>query len=463
MRNGGIAATREPGVEHPKFESYLSEQTLSSDSVYSIVEDEFGRMYFGTTRGLDRFDPKTSEWRHFTTKDGLAGNRVLQLLRDHANKIWVATSAGVSRIDPSEQPSENTSAPIYISRVNVAGEDLQLPELGSNRIEKIEFPAERNNVTFEFFGLQFRGEDYLRYQYRLEGPDADWSPPSKNRSVTYARLAPGNYRFAARAVTEAGIVSSLPAEFEFRILQPVWRRAWFLFIVIFAILTAIYGAFRYRIARLIELERIRMRIATDLHDDIGANLSLIAMVSDIESGTVRPTDSRVAGRFGLIAQTSRATMDSMSDIVWAVNPNKDQVGDLTGRMRRVADDIFSSNNIEFTLHVPDAEHDRSISADKRREIFMIFKEAVNNIARHSRCTRADILFSIDSVKLELKLSDDGQGFDLSANSDGNGLASMKRRAANMGGTLEILSQKGTGTTILLRAPNSHATYFHAAG
>lgn len=462
-RSGGVAATEEPGIEHPKFVSYSPDQTFSNSSVYSITEDEFGRMYFATSRGLDRFDPKTNEWRHFTAKDGLAGNRIFQVVRDRSGNIWVATSAGVSRIDPKAQPAGDSAAPIYFSRINVAGDDLPLPELGANRIPKLELPSARNNMTFEFFGLQFKGEDYLRYQYRLENADKDWSPPAKNRSVTYARLAPGDYRFAVRAVTEAGIVSSDPAEISFRILPPVWRRSWLLAALIFAFLLAIYAAYRYRIGRVIELERVRMRIATDLHDDIGANLSLIAMVSDIARSGVRPADSQIAGRLALIANTSRATMDSMGDIVWAVNPNKDQVGDLTQRMRRVADNVFTTNNIEFALHAPDEENDRAIGSDTRREIFMIFKEAVNNIARHSNCTRAEIEFAIEGARLQMKLSDDGGGFDVANNSSGNGLASMRRRAANLGGTLEIVSERGAGTTIVLTAPISGTAHVHAAG
>jgi signal transduction histidine kinase/ligand-binding sensor domain-containing protein len=462
-RNGGIAATREPGAEHPKFVNYHAEPNLSSDSVYSITEDKFGRMYFATTRGLDRFDPKTNEWRHFTTKDGLAGNRVLQLRRDRNGNIWAATSAGVSKLDPTVQASTDSAAPIYFSRINVAGEELPLPELGANQISKIELPSTRDNMSIEFFGVQFKGEDSLRYQYRLESADTTWSEATKNRTVTYAHLAPGNYRFAVRAVTEAGVVSAQPAEIEFRILQPIWRRGWFLAPALAAFLLVIYGIYRYRVTRLIEVERIRMRIATDLHDDIGANLSLIAMVSDMARGNVRPADTDIAGRLALIANTSRATMDSMSDIVWAVNPNKDQVGDLTQRMRRVADDIFTTNNIEYALRAPDSAHDRSIAADTRREVFMIFKEALNNIARHSRCTRAEIEFGIESGRLEMRLTDDGQGFDLAANSGGSGLASMRRRAANVGGTFEILSRCGAGTTIILKAPISGAAHSHVAG
>jgi signal transduction histidine kinase/streptogramin lyase len=462
-RNGGVAATREPGAEHPKFVNYYAEPNLSSDSVYSITEDRFGRMYFATTRGLDRFDPKTNEWRHFTAKDGLAGNRILQLRRDRAGNIWAATSAGVSRLDPTVQAPSDSAPPIYFSRINVAGEELPLPELGANQISKIELSSARDNMTIEFFGMQFKSEDSLRYQYRLEAADTTWSDPTKDRTVTYAHLAPGNYRFAVRAVTEAGVVSAQPAEIDFRILQPIWRRGWFLAAATAMFLLVIYGIYRYRVARLIELERIRMRIATDLHDDIGANLSLIAMVSDMARGNIRSADTDIAGRLALIASTSRATMDSMSDIVWAVNPNKDQVGDLTQRMRRVAADVFGTNNIEFALRAPDSAHDRSIAADTRREVFMIFKEAINNIARHSRCTHAEIEFAIENGRLKMKLTDDGQGFDLAANSGGNGLASMRRRAANVGGTFEILSQCGSGTTIVLNAPISGAAHFHVAG
>jgi signal transduction histidine kinase len=214
----------------------------------------------------------------------------------------------------------------------------------------------------------------------------------------------------------------------------------------------IYGLYRYRVARLVEVERIRTRIATDLHDDIGSNLSLIAMASEVANRRVPPPDSQIAEWLSLIANTSRATVDSMSDIVWAVNPSKDRVSDLTQRMRRVADDIFTTREIAFRFSAPDAHENQTLPAETRREVFMIFKEAVNNIARHSACARADVELNLGGGWLELKLSDDGRGFDVAGGSDGNGLTSMHRRAKNLGGSLEIVSRPTEGTTVILKAP-----------
>src|SRR5262249_18729189 len=192
----------------------------------------------------------------------------------------------------------------------------------------------------------------LRYQYRLEGADTDWSQPSDQRSVNYPNLAPGRYRFLVRAVNDEDLASATPAVVVFRIRPPVWREWWFLALVAVSLGFGVYAAYRVRVTRLLELERVRTRLATDLHDDIGANLSLIAMVSEVARGHVQRDDQKLRDWFSTIASTSRDTVDAMSDIVWAVNPKRDQLRDLTQRMRRFAEDIFAARNIELEFDAP---------------------------------------------------------------------------------------------------------------
>lgn len=460
-RGAGVSFTKTPSVERPEFQQISAGQTLSSDFVASITEDTFGQMYFGTSRGLDRFNPTTGEWRSFTTKEGLAGNRIFRVIRDSGGNIWVATSDGVSKISPRAPETAHTPTAVYLSRVTIAGEDLSLPERGATMIPKLELSSSRNNLAIEFVAPQFKAEDDLRYQYRLLGADSDWSRPFADHSVTFARLAPGKYTFLVRAVTEAGIGNGEPASFEFQVLPPVWRSWWFISMAMMCLAAIGYGLYNYRVARLLELQRIRMRIATDLHDDIGANLSLIAMASDVASRKVSDADGQSAASFSLIANTSRATVDSMSDIVWAVNPNKDHIGDLTQRMRRVAGEILSTNNIAFEIRGPDADNSRAIAADKRREIFMIFKEALNNVARHSRCRSVSVDVSLAGGNLEMLVVDDGVGFDVERASDGNGLASMKRRAGSVGGAIEIDSKLRIGTTLRLSVPIERRRISHS--
>lgn len=451
LRYRGVSMVADPTANPLKFINYSIENGLSSDSVWSITEDDYGRIYLGTGRGLDQLDTETGRIRHFTTADGLAGESVYHCIKDSRGYIWIATTNGVSRLDPRAERRLSQPPPVYLSRVQIAGEDLALPETGSGSLSELRLPASRNNLLIEYVALSFKGGQALRYQYRLEGTDADWSAPTEQRSVNYAELAPGSYRFLVRAISQDGTQSAEPAVIAFRILPPFWQQWWFVAAASLIVGLAVYSVYRYRVRRLIELERVRTRIATDLHDDIGSNLSRIAMLSEVMRRQGRD-DSRINERLSLIAGISRETVDSMSDIVWAVNPTKDRLSDLSQRMRRVAGDLFAARNIELRFSAPDAETDLRLGADVRREVFLIFKEAVNNMLRHSGCTQADIEFRINKGALLLKLSDNGKGFNQNDAGEGNGLLSMRVRAERLGGRLELISDVGAGTTILLKLP-----------
>ena len=159
----------------------------------------------------------------------------------------------------------------------------------------------------------------------------------------------------------------------------------------------------------------------------------------------------MAEALSLISGTSRELVDSMGDIVWAVNPDRDHLADLVKRMRRFTSDVFSARRIAFRFDAPSDDRDIRLGTQTRREALLIFKEAVNNVARHSECTHAEVRLSSQGGWLVLNVSDNGKGFDATRSFDGNGLASMRQRAARLGGKLEVVSRKGEGTTLTLRA------------
>ena len=452
LRYKGVSVTKDPAAGAPQFTNYSTESGLASDAVWAIAEDNSGRMYFGTGKGLDQLDLTTGRIRHFNTDDGLASDIVNSCFKDHEGNIWIGTTLGLSKFNPRAERTATSAAPIYLSRVQIAGEDLGLPETGALRVPQVELSAARNNVTIDYVALSFQGENELRYQYKLDGIDKDWSPPTDARSINYAHLAPGSYQFLVRAINPDGVVTREPASFQFRILPPVWQRWWFITLAALGIGLIMYALYRQRLSRLLELERVRTRIATDLHDDIGANLSLIAMLSEVSRTQVRAGEPRLKEWLATIAATSRDTVDSMSDIVWAVNPKRDHLRDVTRRMRRFADDIFAARDVDFRFKAPELDRDLKLGADLRREVFLIFKESINNIVRHANCTKAAVDLRIDHGWLVLEISDDGRGVDPARASEGHGLTSMQVRAQRLGGSLDVVSPDGHGTSLKLRVP-----------
>lgn len=448
---GGLARLDDTSAERPRFITYTTAQGLSSNSINCITEDGYGRLYVGTGRGLDRLDPATGRVKPFTAADGLISGEVLVSFRDRKGDLWFGGKGGLSRLSPQPDPPRSPP-PVLITGLRIGGETHGISALGETEITSVELGPDKNQIQIDFVALGFAPGEGLRYQYKLEGSSEDWSPLSEQRIVNFANLASGRYRFLVQAVNADGVVSETAASFSFTILRPLWQRWWFLALGGVLVGLIVYALYSYRVARLLELERIRTRIATDLHDDIGANLSLIAMASEVAQQRSRQDDQQMTEVLSLIAGTSRELVDSMGDIVWAVNPDRDHLVDLVKRMRRFASDVFSARHIAFHFEAPLDDRDIRLGTETRREVLLIFKEAVNNIARHSECAQVDIEFKSQGGWLALKLKDNGKGFDTSRSFDGNGLVSMSRRAERLGGTLEVVSGNGEGTAVTLKTP-----------
>jgi signal transduction histidine kinase len=426
-------------------------RSLKSANVRCMVEDAKGHFYFGTTSGVIEIDPETGDTWRYTTAEGLAKNEVWSALVSRG-EIWFGTIAGVSRLDTTRVRASPPAPRALIRTVHVNADARIVSELGQHAVSGLTLAPSERRVAIDFFALSFASGERVTYQYRLEGAEEGWSAPTPARSVNYAHLSPGPYRFLVHAVTLSGATSAIPASVSFRILPPVWQRSWFVAVASVFVVGLVALLYRYRVAQIVAIERVRTRIATDLHDDIGASLSQIAILSELARGEA---DTRPATAYTLdrIATTSRELVESMGDIVWAINPKRDRVGDLLQRMRHFASDTFTARSIDFTFRAPDAGRDLALAADVRREVLLIFKEAVNNIARHARCHHAEIDVRIERDGLVLQVADDGQGLSASTGRDGgHGLQSMQERATRLNGCLEVHTGPSRGTTLVLRVP-----------
>jgi signal transduction histidine kinase len=220
-----------------------------------------------------------------------------------------------------------------------------------------------------------------------------------------------------------------------------------------AIATIAVALHRYRLGRALEVERVRTRIATDLHDDIGATLSAIAILSEVARTRSSAQAADVAAPLQKIVRLSGEAVDAMSDIVWALNPHRDLQIHLVQRMRRLASDLLRARDIRFHFGHPDSGDHARLGAEVRREIVLIFKEVLNNIVRHSDCSEVEIQLKVDGGSLRLAVNDNGHGFDQAAlNGQGNGLRNMRHRAEHLGGSLTVDSAPGRGTRIDVHVP-----------
>lgn len=451
----GITRVEGAATGHPIFRHFGTEDGLSSNVILCLTEDRWGRLYLATARGIDRVEPDgeiaPGRVRHYTAADGLATGELRDVLVDRNGVLWCASSQGVSRFVPEPDPPR-TAPPVLLRALRVRGVAYPVVDSGATVRQPLELAPNQNQLQFDFTGLVFANQETVRYQYKLEPVDRSWSTPSEQRSVNYSNISPGRYRFAVRLITAEGARSDQPAAIAFSIRADFWQQWWFRLLAALVVASLMYLLHRYRTMRVIELERVRTRIAADLHDDIGAGLSQIAVLSEVARTRLDEREPELKSVLANIGAVSRELAESMSDIVWSVNPERDHISDLLQRMRRFGSDVLSARNIDFRFRIPGAEQQLRIGTEVRREVYLIFKEGINNLLRHSGCTHAEIEVSIDGGWFELRVEDNGGGLGGNGNQQGQGLKSMSERARRLGGEIAFQPAEGGGLRLSVRVP-----------
>jgi len=450
---GGLGRIVDTGDERPRIEVYSTDRGMASNAIQCLVEDLQGRIYAGTGKGVDRLDPKNGHIRHFSSAEGLAHGEFKSAFRDRSGSLWFATTQGLSKLTTTEDRPPAVPR-VLITDLQVAGAPYPVSQLGEVRVSALELKPSQNQLRVDFVGVDYEPGEIVRYSYKLEGADSDWSRPRNQQAVNYAALSAGSYRFLVKAVTSEGVESATPAEIDFTVLPPLWKRWWFESIVAGLVIGLIFGAHRYRVTQMVNLERMRTAIATDLHDDIGASLSQIAILSEV--ARVGNGQGRAGEPLERIASLARELLDSMGDIVWSIRSEPRGMDSLIRRMREFALDLLATQSVDFELRAPQAGEDVQLSLQARRQLFLIFKECIHNVARHSHSTKVVAELKMLHRELMLTVRDNGRGINPGEKPDGwnggTGIPSMRRRAESLGGRVEMTSTPGGGCTISISLP-----------
>ncbi|MEO6133487.1 MAG: triple tyrosine motif-containing protein, partial [Saprospiraceae bacterium] len=308
-----------------------------------------------------------------------------------------------------------------------------------------------NMITFDFAALNFTNSILNQYAYKLEGFNEDWIHSGNKQSATFTNLDGGTYTFRVKAANNDGVWNEIGTEVVLIVDPPYWKTWWFYLLCVLFIAGVLYALYRFRINQILKLQHIRMRISRDLHDDIGSTLSSINMMSSM-AGAVNDSEKKSSDLFQTISSASRQALELMNDIVWSINPKNDKMEMIIIRMRQYASEMLEAAQIPFTIEMDDACKQIILPIEKRKDFYLIFKEAINNLAKYSNANKVDIRLHYVNRLLALLISDDGHGFDPSADQKGNGLKNMKARAEMLRGDLNISSKPGAGTTIALNIP-----------
>jgi signal transduction histidine kinase len=371
-------------------------------------------------------------------------------------RLWFATNLGALEIDAAGARSVPVVGKVVVEEARIGGE-LQ-PAAAAWRIPPNSGPLE---IRYTF--PELRQPAHTRFRYRLrDTDDTAWTEAGDRREVTFARLAPGDYRFEVTAAVADGPWLSHAASVDFSVLPAWWQTLWLrvgaALLLGVAVWRAVALRVRARIRRLEQeraLERERARIARDMHDEVGANLTHIAATSRLAMLTA---PEEIPEHLEEIAATARQTIDSLDEIVWAVNPRYDTLAGSIEYLGKFAVRFVSSAGLECEVDLPGELPPVILTSDVRHHLLLVVKEALNNAVKHARARKVRIEAALEGNSLRLTVADDGAGFDPATRDEAgaDGLRNMRERMAGIGGTLEIQSEPGTGTGVTLRLPFSPA-------
>lgn len=445
-RSGGIYKIEE-GKGKFLVKDCNQEAGLSCARIADIKAEGSKAVWFASCDGIYRYHYSDKTWLHYTTSDGLLNAEVYSVAVDPNGKyVWALSAQGLTQLQIDG--AKRTVPPLIdLTAVTVLG------KADTNALmqqETVRYSSSQNSIGFSFAGASFLDEKKVSYKYILEGYDQEWSVPSMNNSVHYASLPPGKYRFKVIAANAKHEWSEQPAVFEFQIVMPFYKSTWFLFLS-FSVLGLLFYFVRIQqLKQKYKIEKLRLTIARDLHDDIGSTLGSINILTKTAARKLnKPVRKEDMARiFERIGKSAENTLDAMDDIVWSINPDKDKLQDLIIRMREFVIPLYEARNIELDFIV-EGNKEHVLAMDFRRNVFLIYKEAVHNILKHSEATRVTITIELRQ-QFVMKIRDNGKGFVVATTSR-NGLRNMQNRANEVNGRFEINSSS-SGTELIFYAP-----------
>jgi ligand-binding sensor domain-containing protein/signal transduction histidine kinase len=426
-------------------QNYSLAQGLVSAVVYGILEDENSNLWMSTDDGIFLFNTTTESFTQFGTEDGVQSLEFSggAYFKDSSGIMYFGGINGFNYFHPDSIKINQYLPSVVISEVKVM----------DNRIKgeptELRLSYDQNFISIEYAALDFSIPKQNQYSYILEGFQNSWMfTDGSSRKATYTNLPPGEFNFLVKGTNEDGIWNETPATLKIIINPPFWQTWWFVTLVILTVAFLIYFFGTIRVKSQLEIEKLKLKIASDLHDNIGAGLTEISILSEVAEQNDGDSSLVVKNELKKISNTARQLVDSMSDIVWVVNPQRDSLHDLIVRLKDSYNEFFSTIGISFQVNNIEKSDDIKLPMEYKQNLLLLFKEAINNAIKHSGCNKIALDAYYKNDLIEIKLKDDGNGFNLNEVKFGEGIKNMENRANKLKGNLKLSAESGKGTTVI---------------
>jgi ligand-binding sensor domain-containing protein/two-component sensor histidine kinase len=456
------------------FTYYTNKEGLSNNYVWSLIEDSSGHIWAGTDKGLNRLIPLNNKYviYNYGLQDGLKALdfNLHSACIDNNNRIWWGTGKNIVIKDLSKPFIQNHVRNVMLNyfEINERFYDYRnLPDSFSKKISFSNVPPfsncpnnlavtyDQDHFTFHFSAIDWLAPDKIKYSYRMVGQDDTWSRPADEPMADYRNLSHGKYQFQVKAIGQSQ-VWTVPITYNF-IIQPAWWQTWWfkaLIIVVTLTLAFIIGRFIYHyklrkqkaiLEKQLAVQYERQRISAEMHDDIGAGLSGIRLLTEITKNKVK--DEKGAEEVEKIYQSVGDISSKMKEVIWSLNTENDKLSNLIFYIQKQARHWLENYPCQLTVDLPEMMPDTIINGEARRNIFLIVKEAIHNIIKHSGANRVIIKITCNS-KLVITISDNGKGIAAEQNKDdGNGMKNMRLRVQKLNGKFFIKTQEGLTLTV----------------
>jgi signal transduction histidine kinase/ligand-binding sensor domain-containing protein len=465
---------------HGHWTRYSTENGLTDDGINYLAEDDLGYLWLGSFTGLMRI-PKDDlnqlaegrlarvRCRAYGKEDGLPTDECSSgaqpaACRTRDGRLWFPTIRGLVWVDPARLAPNTNPPPVMIEAVWVDDVLQNTNRLRSTWPGPLVVPAGKERLEIRYTSLNLLAPERARFKYQLKGHESVVDA-GDSRVVRYSNLPPDRYTFWVTACNEDGVWNETGATLTILVQPPFWRTGWFLTASTAGLLGLIVATVYYvstqrlqrQLARLKQqeaLERERARIARDLHDQLGANLTQVSLLGELVEAD-KDSPGEVAEHAKQISQTARDTARALDEIVWAANPANDTLDGLVTYACKYAQEYLTLAGLSYRLDVPDSLPASPIPPDVRHNVFLAFKEAINNVVKHARATAVHVRLTLETDRFSLEVTDNGRGLaDADRRKGRNGLRNMRKRMEDVGGEFSVEPGPEGGTRVRLTAPLS---------